>query len=140
MNQKQQTIYDLIQAIIFYLQQHSAESEGAASVLQKLDRMELTESSIVDVAPQASRHDETLNEAIGHISSPALTGIASKLKAAKEHLVWREDDGKYYQDGADLGEGYRRCNLHSLLIGPGGCGFEQRDFSLGFFMLGPRTL
>ena len=47
---------------------------------------------------------------------------------------------KYYPPGADLGEGYRRCNLHTLLIGPGACGFEAEDFTLGLFMLGPRTL
>ena len=140
MNTKQQCIYQLIQSIISYLEQHEAQSSGASLILKKLAQMDLTPESMCDVAPQGTRHDLTLNEAIAGISAPALNNIATSLHQAKAHLVWREDQGKYYQSGADLGEGYRRCNLHSLLIGPGACGFEHPDFNLGIFMLGSNTL
>ena len=66
--------------------------------------------------------------------------IANCLKAAKDDLVWREDNALFYPPGADLGERYKRCNLHSLLIGPDACAHHHPDFSLGIFMLGPRTL
>jgi hypothetical protein len=140
LNQKQQTIYNLIQSIIIYLQSHHTESAGVSSVLKKLGQMDLTEGNILGVSPQGTRHSEILNTSIDGITLPSLSNIASALKIAKKHLVWREDDGKYYQQGADLGEGYRNCNLHSLLIGPGACGYEHPDFNLGIFMLGPRTL
>ena len=62
------------------------------------------------------------------------------MKAAKDDLVWREDNALFYPPDADLGEGYKNCNLHTLLIGPDACGYYHPDFSLGIFMLGPRTL
>ena len=139
MNTKQH-IHQLIQSIISYLQQHKTQTFGVSLILQKLAQMDLTPDNMCEVAPQESRHDLLLNEAIASISAPALSNIATSLQQAKDHLAWQEDQGKYYQSGADLGEGYRQCNLHSLLIGPGGCGFEHPDFNLGIFMLGPNTL
>ena len=140
MNHRQHHIYQLIYAIIDYLQEQQAQTPGAELILQKLAQMDLTPDNMRDVTPQGTRHDAVLNEAIAGITAPTLNEIATSLRQAKEHLVWREDEGKYYQSGADLGDGYRRCNLHSLLIGPGGCGYEQPDFNFGIFMLGPRTL
>ncbi len=61
-------------------------------------------------------------------------------ESVKDDLVWREDNAQFYPLGADLGEGYKKCNLHSLLIGRDACGHHHPDFSLGIFMLGPRTL
>ena len=140
MQPNQQCIYQLIQSIINYLEQHETQTSGVSLILQKLAQMDLSPDKLCDVAPQETRHDATLNQAIAGITAPVLTKIATSLLQAKQHLVWREDQGKYYQSGADLGEGYRRCNLHSLLIGPGGCGYEHPDFNFGIFMLGPHTL
>ena len=140
MNRKQQTVYQLIQAIISYLESQSTQAEGVKPLLEKLQQMGLKKDNMLDAAPQGTRHNETLNQAIAGISSPLLSNIASSLKSAKDKLVWREDDGKYYNSGADLGDGYRHCNLHSLLIGPDACGYHHPDFNLGIFMLGPRIL
>ena len=140
MNHQQQTIYQLIHSIISYLQDQQAQTPGATLILQKLAQMNLTPDTLCDVAPKDTRQDAILTQAIAGISAPALKDIADSLCRAKAHLAWQEDEGKYYQSGADPGAGYRRCNLHSLLIGPGGCGYEQPDFNLGIFMLGPRTL
>ena len=116
MNHRQSHIYQLIHAIISYLQEQQAQTPGAECILQKLALMDLTPDNMRDVTPQGTRHEAVLNEAITGITAPTLNDIATNLRQAKEHLVWREDEGKYYQSGADLGDGYRRCNLHSLLI------------------------
>ncbi|MGB1010822.1 MAG: dimethylsulfonioproprionate lyase family protein [Thiolinea sp.] len=140
MGTKQQAIHQLIHSIINYIEKNKTQTPGATLILQKLAQMELTPDNMCDATPQSTRHDDILNQAIAGITAPGLNEIAINLQQAKEHLVWREDEGKYYQSGANLGEGYRNCNLHSLLIGPGACGFEQADFNFGIFMLGPRTL
>ncbi len=138
---KQTRIYALIQAIIRYLESHRNEVEGVDLTLKKLASMNLTENQLLDVPSQDSRHNAILNDAIDGIKvSPLLNEIYSCLSDAKNDLAWREDNAKYYQEGSDLGEGYKNCNLHTLLIGPDACGFHHDDFNLGVFMLGPRTL
>jgi len=137
---KQQIIHQLILSIIAYMERHRGQAEGINPILLKLAQMDLSADKMLNETPQGTRHDAILNAAIADIPAPELDEISSSLEHAKDHLVWREDDGKYYQSDANLGDGYRNCNLHSLLIGPGGCAYEHSDFNLGIFMLGPRTL
>ena len=66
-------------------------------------------------------------------------GAAAEFDGSVD-LVWREDNAQFYPAGAELGEGYTKCNVHTLLIGPDACGYHHPDFNLGIFMLGPRTL
>ena len=140
MTDKQCRIQALIQSIVTYLQAHRAATPGVDLTLDKLASMDLSEERILDLPPKGTRHDEVLNNAIAGIVAPELCEIAGCLKAAKDDLVWREDNAQFYPPGTDLGEGYTKCNLHTLLIGANACGFHHPDFSLGIFMLGPRTL
>lgn len=140
MTDKQCRIQALIQSIVTYLQAYRAATRGVDLTLDKLASMDLSEERIVDLPPKGTRHDEVLNNAIAGIVAPELCEIAGCLKAAKDDLVWREDNAQFYPPGTDLGEGYTKCNLHTLLIGANACGFHHPDFSLGIFMLGPRTL
>jgi len=140
MTDKQRRIQALIQSIVTYLQVHRAATRGVDLTLDKLAAMDLTSERLIDIPPQGIRHDEVLKNAIAGITAPQLFEIAGCLKAAKDDLVWREDNAQFYPPGADLGEGYTKCNLHTLLIGPDACEHHHPDFSLGIFMLGPRTL
>ncbi|WP_114964041.1 dimethylsulfonioproprionate lyase family protein [Tritonibacter mobilis] len=140
MTDKQRRIQALIQSIVTYLQAHRAATRGVDLTLDKLAAMDLKGERLFDLPPQGTRHDEVLKNAIAGIVAPELQEIARCLKAAKDDLIWREDNAQFYPPGADLGEGYTRCNLHTLLIGPDACGHHHPDFSLGIFMLGPRTL
>jgi hypothetical protein len=137
---KQHRIQSLIHSIVSYLQAHRAGKQGVDMTLAKLFTMDLSGETLIDVPAQCTRHDEVLRNAIEGIVAPELVKIALCLKAAKDDLVWREDNAQFYQQGTDLGEGYTKCNLHTLLIGPDACGHHHPDFSLGIFMLGPRTL
>ena len=60
--------------------------------------------------------------------------------AGYTELQWRVDEGGFYAKGSDVGDGYRRGNLHALLVGPEDCPFVANDFLLGFFLLSPKTL
>lgn len=140
MTDKQRRIQALIQSIVTYLQAHRAATRGVDLTLDKLAAMDLTGERLIDLPPQGTRHDEVLKNAIAGIAAPELQEIARCLKAAKDDLIWREDNAQFYPPGAELGEGYTKCNLHTLLIGPDACGRHHPDFSLGIFMLGPRTL
>ncbi len=137
---RQQAIYNLTHSIINYLKHQRAQGPGVEALLSKLDQMDLELRNVADKPPQGTRHDAILGKAISGITATPLSEIANTLSTARKHLVWREDDGLYYKEDADPGNGYRNCNLHSLLIGPDACGFQQEDFTLGLFMLGPRTL
>ena len=140
MADKQRRIQKLILSIISYLRVHRGAARGIDLTLNKLATIDLSDRSFIDAPPQGTRHDEVLKNAIARIAAPELQEIANCLKAAKDDLVWREDNAQFYPLGADLGEGYKKCNLHSLLIGRDACGHHHPDFSLGIFMLGPRTL
>jgi hypothetical protein len=140
MTDKQHRIQALIQSIVTYLQAHRAVMRGVDLTLDKLAAMGLSHERLIDIPPQGTWHDEVLKNAIAGISAPELHEIARCLKAAKDDLVWREDNAQFYPQDVDLGEGYTKCNLHTMLIGPDACGYHQPDFCLGIFMLGPRTL
>ena len=140
MTDKQRRIQALIQSIVTYLQTHRAAMPGVDLTLDKLAAMDLSNERLIDIPPQGTRHDEVLKNAIAGIVAPELQDIAGCLKAAKDDLIWREDKTQFYPPGADLGKGYTKCNLHTLLIGPDACGHHHPDFNLGIFMLGPRTL
>ncbi|MCK0104191.1 dimethylsulfonioproprionate lyase family protein [Pseudohalocynthiibacter sp. F2068] len=140
MTDKQSRIQALIHSIIRYLETRRSNACGVDLTLKKLAGMDLCESRLIDTPPQGTRHDEILKDAIAGIAAPELHEIASCLAASRDDLVWREDNAQFYPPGADLGEGYTKCNLHTLLIGPDACGYHHPDFSLGIFMLGPRTL
>lgn len=113
---------------------------GVDITLDKLAGMNLPDERLIDILSRSTRHDEVLRDAIAGIVAPELAEIAICLKAAKDDLVWREDNGQFYQKGADLGNGYTKCNLHTMLIGSDACGHYHPDFSLGIFMLEPSTL
>ena len=140
MTDKQRRIQALIGSIVTYLQAHRAATRGVDLALDKLAEMDLSDERLIDLPPQGTRHDEVLTNAIAGIVAPELQDIADCLKEAQNDLVWREDNAQFYPPGADLGEGYTKCNLHTLLIGPDACGHHNPDFRLGIFMLGPRTL
>ena len=140
MTDKQIRIQALICSVVTYLEAHRGCLSGVDVTLEKLAGMQLSDERLIDIPPQSTRHDEVLRNAIAGIVAPELVEIAACLKAAKDDLVWREDNAQFYQQGADLGKGYTKCNLHTLLIGLDACGYHDPDFSLGIFMLGPRTL
>ncbi|MDU8927009.1 dimethylsulfonioproprionate lyase family protein [Alisedimentitalea sp. MJ-SS2] len=138
--EKSLRIHALVHAIMRFFEANRARATGIDQVLEKMRAMDLSLGATVDVLPCDTRHAPVLTEAVEDITAPDLHDIASCLKDARHDLVWREDNAQFYAPDADLGDGYRNCNLHSLLIGPNACGFEAQDFCLGFFLLGPRTL
>ena len=138
--EKSMRIHALVRAIMQFFEANRARATGIDQALEKMRAMDLSLRASVDVPPRDTRHATILTEAIEDITSPDLRDIASCLKRARRDLVWREDNAQFYPPGAELGEGYTKCNLHTLLIGPDACGHHHPDFNLGIFMLGPRTL
>lgn len=139
-NGKSARIYALVHSILQFLKENRRLTPEVNQVLDKTKAMDLSLARTLDYAPFGTRHEHVLTEAIEGITSPKLRNIADCLKLARNDLIWREDNAQFYAPDADLGDGYRNCNLHTLLIGPDACGFKAQDFCLGLFMLGPRTL
>ena len=81
-----------------------------------------------------------LDQAISEIDTPQFSTLKAALVAAKGHLHWKVDDGGYYADGADVGEGYKMGNMHTLLIGPENAPVLSDQYLLGLFLLAPYTL
>ena len=86
MTDKQRRIKALIHSIITYLRADRTLNHGVDLTLDKLEKINLSDEQLVDIAPQGTRHDKVLKQAIG------------------------------------------------------GCGYRHPNFSMGIFMLGPRTL
>ena len=133
-------IHSLTASILKYMQENRNKSPGVNLALQRLNEMDLSINEVNHTLPVESRHENILDISIKEIDNPSLQEIAFKLSAAKRYLVWREDNNNFYKHGADVGQGYRKCNLHTQLIGPNAGGYFQSDFILGFFLLGPWTL
>ena len=93
-----------------------------------------------DHKAQIPRHRDLLDWAISQIDEDAFAKLKAVLKASKDHLHWKVDDGGYYAQQADVGEGYKEGNMHALLIGPENAVIPSKDFLLGFFLLAPWTL
>ncbi|MDP6190410.1 MAG: hypothetical protein QF872_06345, partial [Gammaproteobacteria bacterium] len=99
MTDQQGRIQALIQSIISYLEAHRSDTPGVDLTLDKLAAMDLCASRLVEAAPQGTRHDKVLNDAIAGIAGPGLHDIARCLSAAKDDLVWREDNARFYPPG-----------------------------------------
>lgn len=140
MTDAQLRIQALIQSILRYFEAHHHSEPGVTLLLDKIASMDLHKDQLVDTVPQGTRHEAILTNAIAGVTSPNLAEITTCLATAKDDLVWREDDALFYAPGADLGQGYKDCNLHTVLIGPKACGYIQPDFCMGLFMLAPHTL
>ncbi len=140
MSEQSYHIHSLTASILKYMQENRNKSTGVNLALQRLDEMDLSINEVSNTLPVESRHENILDLSIKEIDNPSLKDIASKLSAAKQYLVWREDNNNYYKQGTEVGQGYRKCNLHTQLIGPDASGYFQSDFILGFFLLGPWTL
>ena len=85
-------------------------------------------------------HATLLDTAISSMPDTPFASLKAALSEAKDCLTWRVDDGLYYAQGADVGDGYRTGNMHCLLFGPENSVVRADDFLLGFFLLAPRTL
>ena len=116
MTDKQNRIQALICSIVNYLKAHRGCLSGVDFTLDKLAGMNLSDERLIDMPSESTRHNEVLRNAIAGIVAPELVDIAICLKAAKDDLVWREDNAQFYQQGADLGKGYTKCNLHTFCL------------------------
>ena len=114
MTDKQHRIQALICSVLIYLRAQKGCMPGVDITLDKLSGMNLSNKSQIDIPSKSTRHDEVLGNAIAGIVATELVEIASCLKAAKDDLVWREDNAQFYKQGADLGEGYTKCLQKSL--------------------------
>ena len=83
--------------------------------------MDLSDEKLIDLPPQGTRHDEVLKNAIAGIDAPELCDIKIHLAAAKDDLIWREDNAQFYPSGADLGRDTQsatciHCSLGQLHV------------------------
>ena len=108
MTDKQRRIQALIESIVTYLQAHRAATRGVDLTLDKLAAMDLSDERLIDIPPQGTRHDEVLKNAIDGVVAPELQDIAGCLKAAKDDLVWREDNAQFYPIRCRFGRGLHK--------------------------------
>ncbi len=85
-------------------------------------------------------HSNLLDTAIARIVDAPFGRLKAALVLARDHLHWKVDDGGFYPKGADVGDGYRSGNMHTLLIGPQNSIVTADDLLLGIFLLAPNTL
>ena len=116
-------------------------AEGVTEVLTCLNQyLDNSHTALAEIPILPDERATLLDHSIASISNPALQSIAEQIRLARNRLTWRVDCGLFYPKEVDVGQGYRDGNMHSELIGPNGCVFRDDDFSLGLFMLAPKTL
>ncbi|MFT5113300.1 MAG: quercetin dioxygenase-like cupin family protein [Parasphingorhabdus sp.] len=134
-------VLHLLDQIKSLLLKQTNTTNGVSEVLLSLSNHLDGASPQVSVAPSLpSRLEPILDQSITAITSSALRPLVAKIRTAKQHLAWCIDDGLFYAKTADVGTGYLSGNMHTELIGPNGCVYQDNNFRLGLFMLAPATL
>ena len=132
---------ELLKRIQQSLQQREFQSKGVPEVLARLNHHLSNTSAAIAAKPELpEEHAELLDQSIAGIRDPDLQPIAEQIGLAKNQLSWRIDNGLFYSQQADVGQGYLNGNMHTEFIGPNGCVFEDDEFRLGLFLLAPKTL
>ena len=137
---KESGVSGLIAAINHFLTSREETIPGIKDVLANISSSVVANNLCESGQAVSSNQQEMLQTAISNIEDKSLLPIRDLLKSAEHELVWRQDDSTYYSADADLGEGYKASNLHTLLIAPANAKYYHPDFTLGFFLLGPFTL
>ena len=112
----------------------------ANEIVRGITSMDLGHENFSKLTAHIPAHFDLLDRAISGIDTPQFSNLKAALVAAKEHLHWKVDDGGYYANGADVGEGYKAGNMHTLLIGPENAPLLSDQYLLGLFLLAPYTL
>ena len=135
------TIFSLVVAVRDLIHNLAGGSGETRDIVSKLDEILSAPERMIEPEAVIPDHVDILNHAISSIPKDGnLHDLATALEAAKSDLHWRLDDGKFYAGDADIGDGYRHGNMHTMLVGPQASVFEEQDFLLGFFLLKPRVL
>jgi len=123
------------------LQRRASHSEGVLEVLAGLNRhLDNSHTALAENPVLPVDRAGLLDQSVASINEPALQPLAEQIRLARNGLTWRVDYGLFYPEEADVGQAYRDSNMHTEFIGPNGCVFHDDNFSLGLFMLAPRTL
>ena len=112
----------------------------AYEIVSAIASMDLGHENLSKLTAHIPAHFDLLDQAISKIDTPQFLPLKTALVAAKGRLHWKIDDGGYYEKGADVGEGYKAGNMHTLLIGPENAPVLSNQYLLGLFLLAPHTL
>ena len=112
----------------------------ADEIVKAINAFDLSPQHQSKLTAHIPAHCDLLDQAIAQIDDNQFAALKTALIAAKDHLHWKIDDGEYYANGADVGEGYKAGNMHTLLMGPENAVVTSDKYLLGLFLLAPRTL
>lgn len=112
----------------------------AKEIVKAINALDFSHQNHSAMTAQAPAHFDLLDHAISQIDDNQFSALKTALIKTKNHLYWKVDDGGYYAEGADVGEGYKNGNMHTLLIGPENAIVTSDQYLLGLFFLAPRTL
>ena len=134
----------LIESVQKYLTDVGCSKDAEPGVLEALDclnRLTLSVEQQRDRKPLCPEHmSNFLDQALLSTSEDKIAPVLNAIKACKNKLHWQVDRGLFYEGDADLGDGYRRWNMHCQLVGPDSADFYAEDFRMGLFLLGPEVL
>lgn len=112
-----------------------ARHDGVVGVAEFLTALPRSRTPGCAAAPAAPAHADHLAGALTTLRGdvdPLLGAIGEAIDRAGPALDWRVDDGRYYEPGAPVGDGYRSGNMHTVLA-------EGDDLAIGLFLLAPAT-
>ena len=112
----------------------------ANEIVRGINALDFSNDDSSKLTAHIPAHFDLLDRAIAQIDDNQFAALKTALMAAKDHLHWKVDDGEYYANGADVGEGYKNGNMHTLLIGPENAVVTSDKYLLGLFLLAPQTL
>lgn len=112
----------------------------ANEIVSSINALDFSLQNPPELVTHIPAHIGLLDQAISAIDDTQFSALKAALIAAKDQLHWQVDDGGYYANGADVGEGYKAGNMHTLLIGPEHAPVMSDQYLLGLFLLAPWTL
>ena len=140
LNGKQKRLQTLIGSIRSKLAELGDVSRERRLLIQKIDNVNIEQTTLSQSSNIQSEHEEMLRTAIEEATDPSILDIVRDIKACLSDVNWKQDKSEFYPTGSEVGKRYTESNLHAQLIGPDGSVAKSEDFMLGVFILGPWTL
>lgn len=129
---------NLIVEIIKYLEKNTTDL-AEKKILNLIKTTNLDQQSTNQCKPNPPLKHQSIQKALSSIVFEDLQPIKKCISLCLSHLMWRSDDGEFYERNSGISSDYMNGNMNAELIGPNRGVFKNNQLRLGLFLLDSNT-
>jgi len=111
LNGKQKRLQTLIGSIRSKLAELGDVSRERRLLIQKIDNVNIEQTTLSQSSNIQSEHEEMLRTAIEEATDPSVLGIVRDIKACLSDVNWKQDKSEFYPTGSEVGKRYKESNF-----------------------------